>query len=231
MGPLRSHFCICWLKQIYFIMKKTKVFGLVAAALTMGFVACNNDSDNTATTDTATSTTENTATTTTTSTTDYAALADSFRVNSEAGVYLNPRTGKSIRIKVDPQTGLRTDATTGEPVWRYIDKRTWWVYGGDSWDTMGEARMDGNNLMYKGDDGTWMTYDKRWPNDEQMMNEWKTKYSDGTKVEVQENGNTKTKDENMKVKTEKDGDVKIKTQDGKKIKKDEDGTVIKNDNK
>lgn len=212
-------------------MKKTKIFALIAGTLTLGFVACNNDADDTASTDTTTSTETVTDvnTTTATSTTDYAALADSFRVNSEAGVYLNPRTGKSIRINVDPQTGRRTDATTGEPVWRYVDKRTWWVYGGDSWDTLGEARMDGNNLMYKGDDGTWMTYDKRWPDDETMMNDWKTKNPDGSKSEVERDGDTKTKDANMKIKTEKDGDVKIKTEDGTKIKKDEDGTRVKKD--
>lgn len=208
-------------------MKRTKIFSLIAGTLTLGFVACNNDGDNTTAADTTTSTETVTDVNTTTSTTDYAALADSFRVNSEAGVYLNPRTGKSIRINVDPQTGRRTDAATGEPVWRYVDKRTWWVYGGDSWDSMGEARMDGNNLMYKGDDGSWMTYEKRWPEDETMMNDWKTKNADGTKTEVQENGNTKTKDGNMKIKTEKDGDVKIKTEDGTKIKKDEDGTRVK----
>jgi hypothetical protein len=74
-----------------------------------------------------------------------------------------------------------------------------------------------------------MTYEKRWPDDETMMKDWKTKNADGSKSEVEPDGDTKTKDGNMKIKTEKDGDVKIKTEDGTKIKKDEDGTKVKKD--
>ncbi|HEY0731373.1 MAG TPA: hypothetical protein VGD33_03050, partial [Chitinophagaceae bacterium] len=142
-------------------MKKRNLFGLLAAALTMGFVACNNDGDSTASTDSLDM--ENTTTTTNTSTGDYAAQADSFRINSEAGAYIDPQTGRSIKINVDPQTGIRTNAETGEPVWRYIDTRTWWVYGGDDWNPQTEAKKDGSNIVYKGDNDTWVTYDKRWP--------------------------------------------------------------------
>jgi hypothetical protein len=189
-------------------MNKTKV-GLFTAFLAVGFVACNNDSENTTASDTTTTITENTATTINTSTTDYAAMADSFNLNSEAGVYLNPRTGRSMKIKVDPQTGMRTDATTGEPVWRYVDKRTWWVYGGDSWDSQGEAKMEGNKIMYKGDDDTWVNYDKRWPDDDQMQKSWKTKMGD-TKIKVGKDGDVKIKDESGKTKIDgDDGKVKI----------------------
>jgi hypothetical protein len=191
-------------------MNKIKV-SFFAAFLAMGFVACNNDdSESTTSTDSSTlTTTENTATTTNTSTTDYAALADTFNTNSEAGVYLNPRTGKSMKIKVDPQTGMRTDVTTGEPVWRYVDKRTWWVYGGDSWDSQGEAKMEGNKIIYKGDDDSWVDYDKRWPDDEKMQKDWKTKIGD-TKIKVSKDGDVKIKDEKGKTKIDgDDGKVKI----------------------
>lgn len=196
-------------------MNKTKVFSLLAGTLAIGFVACNNDSDSTATSDTTTVVTDTTTTaTTTTSTGSYAAMADSARINSEAGYYLNPRTGKTIKISVDPQTGARTNAETGEPVWRYVDKRTWWVYGGDNWDTIGTARMEGDRLVYRTDADKWESYDKRWKaDDEKMEKSWKEKYGD-TKVKVSKDGDIKIKDESGKVKYDADDD-KIKTDSSK----------------
>lgn len=217
---------------------KTTIFSLLATTMAVGFVACNNDGDNSSGSDststtTTTTTTDagNTATTTASSTVNYAAMADSFSVGNNEGRYIDPKTGKSIKIKVDPQTGRRTNAVTGEPVWRYVDRKTWWVYGGDEWEPQGEARMEGSTLRYKGDNDSWMTYEERFPQDESQMSAWKTKNADGSKVEVEKDGDTKYKDGNIKVKTEKDGDIKIKTEDGKKIKKDEDGVRVKNDNK
>lgn len=216
---------------------KTRILSLAAAALAVGMVACSgngdntNDNDSTATAGASIDESVNTGTTAANSTVDYAAMADSFSVGNNEGRYLDPQTGKPIRINVDPQTGRRVNAATGEPVWRYVDRRTWWVYGGDEWEPQGEARMQGNNLQYKGDNDAWITYDERWPNDATEREGWEKKYADGSKVEVQDNGNTKYKNEDIKVKTEKDGDIKIKTEDGKKIKKDEDGVRVKDDNK
>ncbi len=216
-------------------MKKTKFFGLAAVALSLGAIACNNDGDTTgATTDssatiTNTTATETTAPTTNTSNVDYAAMADTFTMGNTEGRYLDARTGKAIKINVDKTTGRRTNAATGEPVWRYVDNRNWGVYGGDSWEQSGEARMEKGKLMYRGDGDKWMNYDDRWKtDDETMMNEWKTKEGN-MKTEVERDGDMKMKDENMKIKTERDGDMKIKTQDGKKIKADEDGVRVKND--
>ena len=195
-------------------MKKIKLFSLLAAAVSIGFVACNNDGESTAASDTATTTTENTVTTTATSTGDYAAQADSVRINSEAGNYLDARSGKPIRISVDPQTGARTNAETGEPVWRYVDRRNWWVYGGDDWSQVGEARMQGDKLEYKGDKDEWVTYEKRWTDDDSKMAEsWKKKYGD-TKVKVSKDGDIKVKDENGKIKYDAD-DNKVKTDSSK----------------
>lgn len=216
---------------------KTKILGLLATTLSVGFVACSGNGDNTtegdstATAGTSTDASTSTTTTTTTSTVDYAAMADSFSMGNNEGRYLNPETGKPIRISVDRQTGRRVNAETGEPVWRYVDRKTWWVYGGDEWEPQTEARMDGSTLHYRGDNDAWVTYDERWPNDDAEMEGWKKKYADGSKVEVQDNGNKKYKDGDIKVKTEKDGDIKIKTEDGKKIKKDEDGVRVKDDGK
>jgi hypothetical protein len=192
-------------------MKKTRIFGLLAGVLTVGMVACNNDGEGSeAANDTMATTTENTTATTTTTTSDYSALADSARINSEAGNYLDPKTGKAIRISVDPKTGARTNAETGEPVWRYVDRRTWWVYGGDNWDTVGTARMDGKKIVYRGDADKWVDYDNRWKtDDEKMAEDWKKKYGD-TKVKVSKDGDIKVKDENGKIKYDAD-DKKIKT--------------------
>ncbi len=197
-------------------MKKTNFFSFLALALALGAVAGNDDADSTTTTDTSTTTMEtntttdpNTTSTMNTNTSDYAALADTFRMNSEAGNYLDPRTGRSIKIGVDPQTGTRYNLSTEEPVWRYVDKRTWWVYGGDNWDTMGEARMEDNKIMYKGDGDKWMTYDDRWKmEDEKMMTDWKTK-NGGTKIKISKDGDIKVKNESGKVKYDGD-DNKMK---------------------
>lgn len=199
-------------------MKKVKVFSLFAAALSLGMVACNSDGDNTAEADSLT-TTENTATTTAVSTGDYAAQADSARINSEAGNYLDARTGKPLRINVDPQTGARTNAETGEPVWRYVDRRNWWVYGGDNWDRVGEARLQGDQLEYKDSNDAWVTYEKRWTDDDtKMADAWKKKYGE-TKVKVDKDGDIKVKDESGDIKYDAD-DNKIKT-DVEKKKKDD----------
>ena len=165
---------------------KTRIFSLVATAITLGFVACNSDADTT----TASDTTTTSEVSTTTSTGSYAAQADSFKVNSEAGYYLDARTGKPIKINVDASTGARVNAETNEPVRYYVDKRTWWVYGDDSWDTIGSAQMEGNELRFRGDNDKWVTYDEKWKIDEG-------------------DGEAKLKTEDGKTKIEKDGDMKI----------------------
>ena len=192
----------------------------LAAIAAVAMIACNNDgADNAFNDKTDAAKNDNAATnnnvTRNTSTQDYAALADTFRMNSEAGNYLDPRTGKSIRIGVDPKTGTRYNAETNEPVWRYIDKRTWWVYSGDDensmWDTVGTARMENNRLMYRGDNEQWVTYEKRWKEeDERRKGDWKKKYGD-TKVKIGEDGDVKVKDESGKVKYDAD-DKKIKAE-------------------
>jgi hypothetical protein len=119
-------FLYLWVKTNLLNMK-TKIFSLVAATITLGFAACNSDGDNTTSTDSTTSTT--TDVNTNTSTGNYAAQADSFKINSEAGNYLDAHTGKPIKIDVDVTTGERVNAETNEPGLYYVDRRTGWVYG------------------------------------------------------------------------------------------------------
>jgi hypothetical protein len=186
-------------------MKYVKFLGFVA--LSVGFMACNDDADSTATTDTTTTVTN------TTSDVNYAALADSFRVNSEAGVYLNPRTGRPMRIKYDVTTKKAVNEETNEPVWRYVDKRNWWVYGydNDMWNQVGTAKMDGDKILYQDDNDAWVTYDVRWADyttdGNQKVSDDGNKIKDGdTKVKVSDDGNK------VKVKV---GDEKTKVKDGK----------------
>lgn len=206
-------------------MKKTIILPL-AMAISFGFIACNNDNNATSenNTDTTTGTSDMSNTTTQTSTGSYAAQADSFRINSEAGNYLDARSGKSIRINVDPQTGRRTNAETGEPVWRYVDRRTWWVYGGDTWDTVGTARMENNQLRYRSNNDQWETYERRWKaEDDKMLSDWRTKYDDDGDVKM------KNDEKDAKIKLDKDGDLKIKTKDGKTKIDADDGEVKRKD--
>ena len=182
------------------------------AAVAIGFAACNNDGTTSATNDSSTNNNSTFAPVTTESAGSYAAMADTIEKNSASGYYLNPKTGKAYTsLKVDRSTGRITDET-GEPVWRYVDRRSWWVYGDDNyddtiynWNQVGEAQMEGETIRYKGDDDKWVDYDTKWKKSD---DEWKMKSGD------------------TKIKVEKDGDVKIKEGD-KKTKIDEDGTKKK----
>lgn len=193
---------------------KQKLFGFCAVAVAVSLAACSNDStsENTADSTSTTNTTASTQTTTSVSEGNYAAMADSIEKNSQQGYYLNPKTGKAYsNLKVDRSTGRITDES-GEPVWRYVDSRNWWVYGDNdynddiyNWNQVGEAKQDGEKLTYKADDDKWVDYDTKWKTSDE---EWKLKQGD------------------TKIKVEKDGDVKIKEGD-KKTKIDEDGVKKK----
>lgn len=200
-------------------MKKNKLVSFLAAGVAFVFVACNDSSNNTASTDSIDSanTASNAANTTemaTNSSNDYTAFGDSVEKNSQSGYYVNARTGKPQRLKVDRTTGSVTDEQSGEPVWRYVDNRNWWVYGMDdsdwNWNKMGEAKMNNNKLMYKGEKDEWMDYDAQWKaSDEKLQKGWKTRIGD-TKIKVSKDGDIKVKDKTGTVKYDAD-DKKIKS--------------------
>ncbi|RYY95649.1 MAG: hypothetical protein EOO11_15360 [Chitinophagaceae bacterium] len=226
-------------------MKKVQLFSV--ALLAVAFTACSGDGSNNGgdSTTTTTTTTTTDAGTTNTSTGNYAAIADSFRVNSEAGNILDARTGKAIKVRYDATTRRAVNQETNEPVWRYVDRRTWWVYGpgNDSWNRIGEARMQNNTLQYKGENDAWVDYDARWKmDDERWMNDTTymggsgtsgtsaTGSTDNGNVKVKDNGN-KIKDEDVKVKVSNDGDIKVKDkQTGEKVKYDAESGKVKTDN-
>jgi hypothetical protein len=221
-------------------MKKQFLSLVAITGLALGVTSCSNDANDKASGENNATTTTNSTTTAGTETTNmeastgnYAAMADSVERNSQQGYYLNPKTGKAYsNLKVDRSSG-RVTTEAGEPVWRYVDRRNWWVYGYDrnnsNWGQVGEARMEGNNLQYKGDGDKWVDYDARWKKDDGLFeDEWKKKTEDG-KMTVEEDGDMKIKKEDgTKIKQDADGDLKIKTKDGKKIKVDEDGVKTKN---
>jgi hypothetical protein len=216
-------------------MKKKFLSFCAAAALAISFTACSNTStssenaDTSSTTTTSTETAGTTPVTTTTSENRYAAMADSVERNSQQGYYLNPKSGKPYKsLKVDRTTGAVTD-DAGEPVWRYVDNRNWWVYGGDNWEHMGDAKMEGEKLTYKSDGDKWVDYDTRWKNDDMDMDrKWKES-NNGMKVKTEADGDVKMKDGDTKIKMETDGQIKIKDKKtGEKTKIDENGKV-KND--
>ncbi|MGV3528020.1 MAG: hypothetical protein ACO1OO_03925 [Flavisolibacter sp.] len=176
-------------------MKKV-MLGLIAFSVAGIFAACNNDAQTSENTDS--------TTVTTTSTGDYAAMADEFDRNSEAGKYVDVHTGKPIKISVDRTTGKKVNAETKEPVTRYImiDGPEWWVYDIDG-NRLGQAKLDNGTVLFD-DNGNWVDYDTKWKDD---------------------GDESKYKSDDMKVKTDEDG-MKIKTDD-QKIKVDEDGTKVK----
>lgn len=173
--------------------------------LSIVFAACNSDS--TTSSEHTDSTKTTTAVTTNTSNSDYAAMADEFDRNSEAGKYKDVRTGQPIKISVDKNTGAKWNVETKEPVTRYIlvDDTDWWVYDAEG-SRLGRAKMENDKLLFEDSNNTWVDYEVKWKNDEDE---------------------SKMKSDDMKVKTEKDGDMKVKTDD-KKIKV-EDGEVKEKD--
>jgi len=212
-------------------MKKQFLSLAAIAALALGTVSCSNNANETTSVDSTTTDSSSSMTGPTsmaTSSNSYAAMADSVERNSTAGYYLNPKTGKPYgKLTVDRTTGYIT-TEAGEPVWRYVDNRNWWVYGDKdmndtvaSWDQVGEAEMKDNRLMYKGDGDKWVDYDAMYMRDDEAATK-KWKESDhGNKVKmVTEDG------DKVKVKTDEEGNTKLKV-NGEKVKVDSAGNVKK----
>lgn len=196
-------------------MKQNKFLTLLLASGLVTFVACNNSTNSTA--ENMDSTATENVSGSNNSSGNYSAYADDIEKGSAEGNYINPRTGKPYgKLTVNRNTGEITDENN-EPVWRYVDKRTWWVYGVDddwNWEKLGEAKIDNNQLLYKDDNGNWLTYDKRWStNDETITKSWKAKSGDA-KIKFDKDGDIKYKDDSTQVKYDADDD-KIKTDSSK----------------
>lgn len=214
--PLRSHFCTTWLETKSIAMKLRFLSLLAVTSLLFASCANNAEGDNkNADSPSVNTTTENSGSVTTTN--DYSARADEFEKNSEAGKYMDVRTGKPVHLSVNRSTGRVTNKENNQEITRYIyvDNNDWWVYDGEG-NQLGKAKWE-NDKVWFDDNGNWVDYDAKWKDD-----------ATDTKMKADED-ETKLKTDDTKIKVEKDGDYKIKTGD-KKIKKDEDGTKVK-DNK
>lgn len=214
-------------------MKKQFLNVAAIAVIALGAASCSNSTSDTASKDSTSSTTTTTTGTESTNTSmssgnNYAAMADSVESNSAKGYYLNPKTGKPYKsLKVDRSTGAITD-DAGEPVWRYVDNRNWWVYGDNdmndtttTWGQVGEARMDKDKLTYKGEGDKWEDYDARWMKDDEAIKSHMKVSDNGNKVKM-----TTEDGDKMKVKTDEEGNTKIKV-NGEKMKVDSNGNPKK----
>lgn len=196
-------------------MKQNKIFTLLGTVAIAGFISCNDSSETTATNADSAGLNNTTANV---STDNYSAYADEIENNSSSGNYINPKTGKAYsKLKVNRETGEITDENN-EPVWRYVDRRTWWVYGVDDdwyWTKLGEAKLDNDQLLYKDESGNWVSYDKAWSNnnDETINKSWKSKSGDA-KIKFGKDGDIKYKDDSTRIKYDAD-DNKIKTDSSK----------------
>jgi len=192
-------------------MKQNKIFTLLTALGFSVLISCNDSSNTTANNEDSTGVNNAGSNT---STGNYSAHAEEIEKNSSEGYYINPKTGKPYgKLTVNRETGEITDENN-EPVWRYVDRRTWWVYGVDDdwyWTKLGEAKMNNDQLLYKDDSGNWVAYDKRWSASDETLNKtWKAKSGDA------------------KIKFDKDGDIKYKD-DSTRLKYDADDNKVKSD--
>jgi hypothetical protein len=111
--------------------------------------------------------------------------------------YIDLSTGQPVELVKDEQTGLMVNAETHKPVRMYVDTKTQDTVWGKSGKVV-------NGFVEKNNDGVYVYIN---PNDSES--DYKAKSE----------GNSPADGGNYKVKVEKDGDYKIKTDD-KKIKVD-----------
>jgi hypothetical protein len=150
--------------------------------------------------------------------------------NQTDGEYTDLKTGKTVVIEKDGETGYMVNKETRKPVYLYVDAshndtfygRTGKVINGDI------VTTSGGDLSYNGD-GDYVYKNGDYKLKVEADGDMKEKEGDA-KIKVDEDGDYKIKDGDYKKKVEADGDIKIK--DGnKKIKISEDGeTKIKIDN-
>jgi len=193
-------------------MKKTAIFSLLAASVLFSLAACDNDSTSNNNDDTM-----STNPTVTTNNTEYAAKADEMQTRSDAGKYMDVRTGKPVKLSMDRTTGRISNTENNEPVTRYVyvDNTDWWVMDWEG-NQLGKAKWEKDKMWYD-DNGNWVEYDTKWKDDSNMMD-------DNSKMKTDDDSKMKSGD--TKIKTDKDGDTKMKSGDTK-TKTDKDGTKKK----
>lgn len=192
-------------------MKKTAIFSLLTGTVLFALVSCDNDATTSNNADSPAITTP----TNDVSTTDWAAKADEMQTRSDAGKYVDVKTGKPVKLSMDRTTGRVMNQENNAPVTRYVyvDNNDWWLM---DWEgkQLGKTKWEKNKMWYD-DNGNWVDYNTKWKDEDTSMN------MNDSKMKTDDDSKMKTDD--MKMKTDKDGDTKIKS-DGKKIKTGKDST-------
>lgn len=112
--------------------------------------------------------------------------------------YVDLRTGKTIELEKDDNTGLMVDATTKQPVYIYVDTRkNDTIYGKTGEVINGHVIVNNNNeYVYEKD---FQPYEVK---------------GDDYKVEVEKDGDIKIKDGDSKLKIDGEtGEKKVKNDD------------------
>jgi hypothetical protein len=189
-----------------------KLFGIGGILALFTIAACNNGENTSATDSTTVSTGTTEAGTTSTSTTS--GRSTTFQVDPSAS-YVDLRTGKSVKLKVDTVTKYVVDEVTNQPIMYFINPAT-----NDTFDRSGRvvshALVRGTNGDYTVDESRLTTSNS--DNSGTNMSSGDTTTSDNS-ASGGTTGNTKTKikDDKFKQKTDtsvlkvKDGKIKAKT--------------------
>jgi hypothetical protein len=187
-------------------LMKTRFFTLGSMLIIMSAVACNNG--------TSTTTSDSTTVTTGQTQTDAASEGTTNRVTvhfDPSASYVDLKTGKSVKLRVDTVTKYVINEVTSEPVMFYINPAT-----NDTFDQRGRLV---NGALVKNTSGNY-TVDESRLTDDNNSDESSTDSSDNsadTAVTALGNSKTKIKDDKFKQKTDttsvkvKNNKVKIKT--------------------
>lgn len=192
-------------------MKKT-VFALGAIALSLLITSCDNGAETTTTTDSSTVTTESAM-----SAGEGTAASQNITVRLDPSVsYVNLKTGKPVKLRVDTVTHYIIDEETSEPVTYYINPST-----NDTFDQRGRLV---NRALIRSSTGDYTIDESRisvtTDDNTDASNDVITTDTAVEGASTTGESKTKLKDDKFKHKTD---DTKLKVKEGKvKLKKDPD---------
>jgi hypothetical protein len=178
---------------------KRSAFVITAIAVAC-LSACKDGTESTTTTD---STLNSSSTSATGSEMSSATSTSTINIRPDAS-YVDLKSGKQVKLRVDTTTNYVVNVETNEPIYYYIDPSTS--------DTFDRGGQNVSNALIRGSDGNYTVDESR------------------LKMKMQSDGDIKTKDEaGNKTKVETDGKIKNKSADGTKEKLDGDKYKSKSD--
>jgi hypothetical protein len=174
-----------------------RVFMPLCAIALLSVVSCNQSSTTEAGADSTSTTTTTTSTDAATGST--AAPSAATTTVDENASYVDLKSGKTIKVKKNQETGKYINSETNEPLMYYVNPST-----ADTFDVQGRVV---NNALVKGPEGYTV--------DETKIT------TDNGKLKTQSDGDVKAKEGDVKAKVETDGDMKLKSGDSKEKIKDD----------